>query len=50
VRVNKPRGADALAQTRARAGVKYIFTVSGNHIMPVFDIGLTTNPLTHADL
>ena len=31
------RGADALIQTLALAGVKKIFTLSGNHIMPVFD-------------
>jgi acetolactate synthase I/II/III large subunit len=31
------RGADALAKTLARAGVKRIFTLSGNHIMSVFD-------------
>ncbi|MGO4326396.1 thiamine pyrophosphate-binding protein [Cupriavidus sp. 2TAF22] len=31
------RGADALAGTLAQAGVKRIFTLSGNHIMPVFD-------------
>jgi acetolactate synthase-1/2/3 large subunit len=31
------KGADALVQTLANAGVKRIFTLSGNHIMPVFD-------------
>ena len=30
-------GAAALVQTLASAGVKHIFTLSGNHIMPVFD-------------
>ncbi|ARP80759.1 acetolactate synthase [Bordetella genomosp. 8] len=30
-------GADALVQTLGAAGVKRIFTLSGNHIMPVFD-------------
>jgi acetolactate synthase-1/2/3 large subunit len=30
-------GADALVQTLASAGVKRIFTLSGNHIMPVFN-------------
>lgn len=30
-------GADALVRTLASAGVKRIFTLSGNHIMPVFD-------------
>lgn len=34
------RGADALAASLARAGVKRIFTLSGNHIMPVFDAAL----------
>jgi len=31
------RGADALARTLKGAGVGKIFTLSGNHIMPVFD-------------
>jgi len=31
------RGADALARTLKGAGVRKIFTLSGNHIMPVFD-------------
>jgi acetolactate synthase-1/2/3 large subunit len=35
--MTKPRGADLLAQTLLRAGVRQIFTLSGNHIMPVFD-------------
>lgn len=34
---SSPRGADALARTLAGAGVKHLFTLSGNHIMPVFD-------------
>lgn len=34
---SKNRGADVLVQTLQRAGVKRIFTLSGNHIMPVFD-------------
>lgn len=34
---NTYRGADALVATLARSGVKRIFTVSGNHIMSVFD-------------
>ena len=33
----KTRGADRLIATLAQAGVQRIFTVSGNHIMPVFD-------------
>jgi acetolactate synthase I/II/III large subunit len=35
--MSKNRGADVLAQTLLKAGVKQIFTLSGNHIMPVFD-------------
>jgi acetolactate synthase I/II/III large subunit len=31
------RGADALVGALSKAGVKHIFTLSGNHIMPVFD-------------
>jgi acetolactate synthase-1/2/3 large subunit len=31
------RGADALVRVLAQAGVKRIFTLSGNHIMPIFD-------------
>jgi acetolactate synthase I/II/III large subunit len=34
---SKKRGADALIQSLQKAGVKRIFTLSGNHIMPVFD-------------
>jgi acetolactate synthase I/II/III large subunit len=36
----KTRGADALAQSLVRAGVRRLFTLSGNHIMPVFDAAL----------
>jgi acetolactate synthase-1/2/3 large subunit len=31
------RGADALIQSLQAAGVRRIFTLSGNHVMPVFD-------------
>ena len=31
------RGADILARALARAGVKHLFTLSGNQIMPVYD-------------
>lgn len=31
------RGADALVEALARAGTRTVFTLSGNHIMPVFD-------------
>lgn len=35
------RGADLLAESLKAAGVKRIFTLSGNHIMPVFDAALS---------
>jgi len=31
------RGADALVRSLGVAGVERIFTLSGNHVMPVFD-------------
>jgi acetolactate synthase I/II/III large subunit len=34
------RGADALAQALVRAGIRRVFALSGNHIMPVFDAAL----------
>jgi acetolactate synthase I/II/III large subunit len=34
------RGADVLARTLAAAGVRHVFTLSGNHVMPVFDAAL----------
>lgn len=36
----KNRGADALARSLAGAGIKRVFTLSGNHIMPIFDAAL----------
>ena len=36
------RGADLVAKTLEKLGVTHIFTVSGNHIMPVFDSLLGT--------
>ncbi|KAB1079784.1 thiamine pyrophosphate-binding protein [Methylobacterium soli] len=36
------RGADIVARTLERLGVTRIFTLSGNHIMPVFDALLST--------
>ncbi|MBL8381317.1 MAG: thiamine pyrophosphate-binding protein [Burkholderiales bacterium] len=39
--MTSPRGADLLAQTLKAAGVARIFTLSGNHIMPVFDACLS---------
>lgn len=34
------RGADALAQALARAGTRYLFSLSGNQIMPVYDAAI----------
>lgn len=34
------RGADALARSWVQAGVRRVFTLSGNHVMPVFDAAL----------
>jgi acetolactate synthase-1/2/3 large subunit len=36
----KRRGADALARGLAAAGVRRMFALSGNHVMPVFDAAL----------
>jgi acetolactate synthase-1/2/3 large subunit len=38
--MTKIRGADALVRSLAAAGVRNVFTLSGNHIMPVFDASL----------
>ena len=35
--MSKQRGADALVQSLQHAGVNRVFTLSGNHIMPLFD-------------
>src|SRR5712664_1357058 len=44
----KMRGADVVARTLAAAGTRYVFTLSGNHIMPVFDAALEAKlPLIH---
>jgi acetolactate synthase-1/2/3 large subunit len=37
------RGADIVARTLEDLGVTRIFTLSGNHIMPIFDALLSTN-------
>lgn len=37
------RGADLVARTLAQLGVTRIFTLSGNHIMPIFDALLSTD-------
>ncbi len=43
------RGADIVASTLETLGVTCIFTLSGNHIMPIFDALLSTNiRLIHA--
>jgi acetolactate synthase-1/2/3 large subunit len=34
------RGADLVARSLAAAGVRHVFTLSGNHVMPVFDAAL----------
>ena len=34
------RGADLLARSLAAAGVRHLFALSGNHVMPVFDAAL----------
>ena len=34
------RGADVLARTLVAAGVRRVFALSGNHVMPVFDAAL----------
>lgn len=43
------RGADLLAQTLAAAGVRKVFSLSGNQIMPVYDALLDVNiEIVHA--
>src|SRR6478736_5326080 len=37
---NALRGADIVAQSLKRLGCRRVFTLSGNHIMPVFDAAL----------
>jgi acetolactate synthase-1/2/3 large subunit len=39
----KLRGADVVARTLAAAGVRNVFALSGNHVMPVFDAALDAN-------
>ena len=42
------RGADIVARGLARAGTRYVFALSGNHVMSVFDAALDTKlPLVH---
>jgi len=40
MKVAKMRGADIVAQSLARAGVTQVYSLSGNHIMPVYDAAL----------
>jgi len=45
---NTLRGADIVAQSLARAGVKRIFSLSGNHIMNLYDAALDARlAITH---
>lgn len=42
------RGADCVARTLAGAGVRQVFSLSGNHIMPVYDAALDAGlSITH---
>ncbi len=42
------RGADILARTLAQVGLKRIFSLSGNHIMPVYDAAIEAKlQITH---
>jgi acetolactate synthase-1/2/3 large subunit len=42
------RGADMLAASLARAGVRRVFSLSGNHIMPLYDALLDVRiPIVH---
>jgi acetolactate synthase-1/2/3 large subunit len=44
----KLRGADVIARGLARAGTRYVFALSGNHVMPLFDAALDAKlPLLH---
>ena len=42
------RGADILARSLAQAGMRRIFSLSGNHIMPVYDAAIEAQlAITH---
>jgi acetolactate synthase-1/2/3 large subunit len=41
--MTKSRGADAFVASLAAAGIRRIFTLSGNHVMPVFDAAIDAN-------
>ena len=34
------RGADLLARALAKAGTRYLFSLSGNHVMPIYDAAI----------
>ena len=34
------RGADVIARTLARAGATHLFSLSGNHVMAIYDAAL----------
>jgi acetolactate synthase I/II/III large subunit len=37
------RGADIVARSLERLGCRHVFTLSGNHIMSIFDAAIETN-------
>src|SRR6187200_1065185 len=37
---NSLRGADIVARSLERLGVRHVFTLSGNHVMPIFDAAI----------
>ena len=42
------RGSDLIARGLARAGTRYVFALSGNHVMPIFDAALDAKvPIVH---
>ncbi len=41
------RGADILARALARAGVKHVFSLSGNQVMPVYDASIDAGQVIH---
>src|ERR1700741_470460 len=42
------RGADLLARSLVAAGMRHLFSLSGNHVMPVFDAALDARlPIVH---
>jgi acetolactate synthase I/II/III large subunit len=46
--MSRLRGADIVARTLASAGVQHLFSLSGNHIMPIYDAALDARlAITH---